>query len=208
MAIKTYVKTSGAALSDHFKVREFACKGSGCCSKCKIDTKLVTYLQKIRDHFGASVTINSGYRCFKHNKKVGGASGSRHTKGQAADIVVKGIKPAEVAKYAERIGILGIGLYETDKDGYFVHIDTRTTKSFWYGQAQAKRTTFGAVKYFKKYTGKSGSIVTALNAIGATSTFAYRKKIAKANDVKLYAGTAKQNTTLLSLLKKGKLIKP
>jgi hypothetical protein len=38
---------------------------------------------------------------------------------------------------------LGIGLYETNSDGYFVHIDTRTTKSFWYGQKQAKRTTFG-----------------------------------------------------------------
>lgn len=208
MAIKTYVKTSGAALSANFKVREFACKGSGCCSKCKIDTKLVTYLQKIRDHFGASVTINSGYRCAKHNKKVGGASGSRHTKGQAADIVVKGIKPAEVAKYAESIGVLGIGLYETDKDGHFVHIDTRTAKSFWYGQAQAKRTTFGVVKYFKKYAGTSGSIVAALNSIGATSSFSYRKKIAKANGIKLYVGTAKQNTTLLSLLKKGKLIKP
>lgn len=63
-------------------------------------------------------------------------------------------------------------------------------------------------KYFKKYTGTSVSIVTALNAIGATSTFAYRSKIAKANGIKLYAGTAKQNTNMLNLLKKGKLIKP
>ncbi len=71
-----------------------------------------------------------------------------------------------------------------------------------------KTTSTTASKYFKKYTGTSVSIVTALNSIGATSTFSYRKKIAKANSVKLYVGTAKQNTTLLSLLKKGKLIKP
>ena len=64
-------------------------------------------------------------------------------KGQAADIVVKDIAPAEVAKYAESIGVKGIGLYETPTDGYFVHIDTRTTKSFWYGQKQASRSTFG-----------------------------------------------------------------
>lgn len=152
MTIKTYQKTSTAKLSENFKVSEFACNGKGCCSTVKIDTALVSYLQKIRDYFGATVTINSGYRCETHNKAVGGATGSKHRLGMAADIVVKGVKPAEVAKYAESIGILGIGLYETASDGYFVHIDTRTTKSFWYGQAQKKRTTFGgAVK--KPYSG-------------------------------------------------------
>jgi peptidoglycan hydrolase-like protein with peptidoglycan-binding domain len=70
-------------------------------------------------------------------------SKSKHIDGMAADIKVKNVKPSEVAKYAETIGVLGIGLYETDKDGYFVHIDTRTSKGFWYGHAQAKRTTFG-----------------------------------------------------------------
>ena len=63
-------------------------------------------------------------------------------------------------------------------------------------------------KYFKKYTGTTASIVTALNSIGATSSFAYRCKIAKANGIKAYVGTAKQNTTMLNLLKNGKLIKP
>jgi hypothetical protein len=100
-------------------------------------------LQRIRTHFGKAVNVSSGYRCPVHNKNVGGATGSRHAKGQAADIYINGVKPAEIAKYAESIGIKGIGLYETDKDGHFVHIDTRTTKAFWYGQAQAPRTTFG-----------------------------------------------------------------
>lgn len=143
MAIIVYKKTDRTKLSTNFRASEFACKGKGCCSTVKIDEKLVEYLQKIRDHFGKAITITSGYRCATHNKNVGGASGSRHATGQAADIQMKGIAPAEVAKYAESIGILGIGLYETAKDGYFVHVDTRTTKSFWYGQAQAKRTTFG-----------------------------------------------------------------
>ena len=62
--------------------------------------------------------------------------------------------------------------------------------------------------YFKKYTGKSTSLVDGLNSIGADTTFAYRKKIATKNGVKAYVGTAKQNTTLLNLLKKGELIKP
>jgi peptidoglycan hydrolase-like protein with peptidoglycan-binding domain len=62
--------------------------------------------------------------------------------GMAADITVSGVAPAEVAKYAESIGVLGIGLYPP-ADGNFVHIDTRSTKSFWYGHAQAYRSTFG-----------------------------------------------------------------
>ena len=143
MCIIKYVKGHAMSLSKNFNSSEFMCKGSGCCSTGLIDQKLVKILQQIRDHFGQPVTINSAYRCAEHNKKVGGSAGSYHTKGQAADIKVKNTAPAEVAKYAESIGVLGIGLYETDADGYFVHIDTRKKKSFWYGQKQDKRDTFG-----------------------------------------------------------------
>lgn len=144
MGYKTFTKGSKTRLSTNFNSTEFDCHGSGCCSKTVIDIKLVEYLQKIRDHFGKPVTISSGYRCSTHNKNVGGSTGSRHAKGMAADIVVKDVAPAEVAKYAESLGILGIGLYEAKDCGdNFVHIDTRTTKSFWYGHAQVARTTFG-----------------------------------------------------------------
>lgn len=155
MAIKTYKKTDNVQLSKNFKVSEFSCHGSGCCATVKVDSDLVNYLQKIRDHFGAPITINSGYRCSTHNKRVGGATGSYHTKGQATDIVVKGVKPAEVAKYAESIGILGIGLYDT-----FVHIDTRTKKSFWYSDKQEHRETFGG-KPKKGYAGTFPRLITA-----------------------------------------------
>lgn len=141
MAIKTYNSKDATKLSNNFRVNEFSCK-CGKCTKVLIDDKLVEYLQKIRDHFGKPVYI-SAYRCEAHNKAVGGVSRSYHMLGQAADVTISGVAPAEVAKYAESIGILGIGLYETKQDDFFVHIDTRTTKSFWYGQAQARRTTFG-----------------------------------------------------------------
>lgn len=144
MAVKIYNKTDKSYLSKNFRVREFSCHGSGCCSTVKIDPALVEYLQKIRDHFGKPVTISSGYRCKTYNSMISNAaSKSKHMDGMAADIKVEGIAPAEVAKYAESIGIKGIGLYETDKDGYFVHVDTRTTKAFWYGHGQAYRSTFG-----------------------------------------------------------------
>ena len=65
-----------------------------------------------------------------------------------------------------------------------------------------------AIEYFKKYTGDTTSIVEALKSIGAASDKAYRSKIAQANGIAGYSGTATQNTNMLKLLKQGKLIKP
>ena len=143
MGYKTCKKGVAVKLSAHFNSTEFDCHGSGCCSQTIINEKLIEYLEKIREHFGKPIIITSAYRCPTHNSRVGGATGSRHTKGDAADIVVSGVAPREVAKYAESIGIKGIGLYETSADGFFTHIDTRDYKSFWYGQACAYRSTFG-----------------------------------------------------------------
>lgn len=63
-------------------------------------------------------------------------------------------------------------------------------------------------QYYKRYTGNSNSIVDALKAINVDSSFAYRKKIAKANEISGYLGTPVQNTKLLTKLKAGTLIKP
>lgn len=153
-------------LSEHFNSTEFDCHGKSCCSNTLINQTLVEYLEKIRTHFGKPITISSGYRCSVHNKNVGGATKSRHAMGDAADIIVKGVAPREVAKYAESIGILGIGLYETSKDGHFVHIDTRTKKGFWYGQAQEKRTTFGgnnSTESVSKDQNTSAAVTTILD---------------------------------------------
>lgn len=141
--IKRFKKGVSTQLSANFRSVEFDCHGVGCCDETLVDMQLVEYLQKIRDHFGKPIIISSGYRCERHNRSVGGATASKHKAGMAADIMISGVAPSEVAKYAESIGVKGIGLYETAKDGYFVHIDTRVTKSFWYGQGQAYRSTFG-----------------------------------------------------------------
>ncbi|MCR5208430.1 MAG: CHAP domain-containing protein [Eubacterium sp.] len=64
------------------------------------------------------------------------------------------------------------------------------------------------VKYFKRCENGIKSLVDALGSVGAKSGFSYRRKIAAVNGIKGYIGSAKQNLRLLSLLKKGKLIKP
>ena len=67
----------------NFKVSEFACK---CCGENKIDQRVIDMAQALRDELGAPVIVNSGYRCEKHNARVGGVKGSYHTKGLAADL--------------------------------------------------------------------------------------------------------------------------
>lgn len=163
-----FTKGQAVKVSAHFYSTEFDCHGSGCCNQTVVNEKLIELVEKIRVHFNAPVTITSPYRCPTHNSRpsVGGAPGSRHTKGDAADIVVKGVAPRKVAQYAESIGILGIGLYETESDGYFVHIDTRDYRSFWYGQSERSVTTFGAYSSGVDVNSANTSLVDTILNIG------------------------------------------
>ena len=43
-------------------------------------------LQPLRDIYGKPITVNSGFRNYAVNKAVGGAKGSQHSKGEAADL--------------------------------------------------------------------------------------------------------------------------
>lgn len=120
----SFKSDGGKSISSNFKVKEFKCNDGS--DKIIVDTEFVKdVLQKIRTHFGSSVTINSAYRTPTYNKKVGGATSSYHVKGRAFDIVVKGHTPTEVAKYARSIGVKGVIEYNT-----FVHVDSRP-KQYW-----------------------------------------------------------------------------
>ena len=43
-------------------------------------------LDPLREAWGRPIVVNSGYRCPKLNRAVGGVARSQHTKGEAADI--------------------------------------------------------------------------------------------------------------------------
>ena len=128
--LKAYskAKDGNKKLSANFRVREFACSDGS--DPVFIDTELVKILQKIRNHFGKSVTITSAYRTPGKNKAVGGTTYSQHLYGTAADIKVNGVTPKKVAAYAETLlkNRGGIGIYKT-----FTHIDVRAVKSRWRG---------------------------------------------------------------------------
>ena len=61
--------------------------------------------------------------------------------------------------------------------------------------------------YYPASSNKVGSLADALKAIGVDSSYANRKKIAKANGITNYKGTALQNVRLYNLLAKGKLLR-
>ena len=49
-------------------------------------------LDPLREKYGKPIKVNSGYRCPKHNLAIGGAIGSQHMKGEAADIAPAGLR--------------------------------------------------------------------------------------------------------------------
>ena len=75
------------------------------------------------------------------------------------------------------------------------------------GDIRGYATTIKTYSYYKACDKKYSSLVDALNSIGVDSSFNNRKKIASKNGISNYKGNSTQNTTLLRLLKNGKLIK-
>ena len=116
-------------ISKHFFRSEFACK----CNQCgqdTVDVELITVIERVRVHFAEPIVINSGNRCIPYNKAIGGHPNSYHTKSRAADIVVKGVKPADVYEQIDEWypGRFGLGNYST-----FTHIDTQRLRKRWKG---------------------------------------------------------------------------
>ena len=118
----------------NFSLKEFRSK-DGSVTPPDVQTNLARLsenLQVIRDHFGAPITINSGYRSPAHNKSEGGSKNSQHLLGLAADIVVLGAHPDEVVKVIlqlindGKISEGGIGRYKS-----FTHYDIRGTAARW-----------------------------------------------------------------------------
>ena len=72
-----------------FKEKEFACR---CCGQLpplareNVRALVSEVLDPVREKLGMPIVVNSGYRCEKHNKDVGGVKNSQHLRGEAADV--------------------------------------------------------------------------------------------------------------------------
>jgi len=86
-------------------------------------------LQPLRDKFGGSIKIGSGFRSPALNKAVGGVANSQHLLGQAADLCIDG-DMAKGRKWIEII--LGLGNFDqlilehNAKGSYWIHVSYRS----------------------------------------------------------------------------------
>ena len=103
---------------------EFNCP---CCGKNEMNESFLASLTDAREYCRIPMLINSGYRCEKHNKKVGGKVGdkakgiqaSTHTVGAAADIhCTESRQRALILCGLLEAGFSRIGIAKT-----FIHVD-------------------------------------------------------------------------------------
>lgn len=124
-----------------------------------------------------------------------------------------GVSKSDMAKYTGETPKKSIDEVAQDViDGKYGNYPERKTKleaeGYNYSDVQAKVNDLlnkNSIKYLHNPNYKGTSIVEALNQIGVDSSYSYRSKLAQANGIANYRGTAEQNTKMLEMLKNGTL---
>lgn len=93
-------------LSKHFSLEEMTVTTTGIANQPtskaildKLRDVCENVLEPVRDHFGKSIVVHSGYRSPAVNTAVKGAASSQHCKGEAVDFHVQGFSVLEVAQW-------------------------------------------------------------------------------------------------------------
>lgn len=165
MSVNAYKSTDTSKVTEHFKVSEFRCR-CGVSHDILISDDLVQKLEKLRGKLNCSkIIINSGYRCSKHDRNVGGSGSGQHTTGKAADIVCygadgKAISSKIVTCAAQDIGFSGIA--NIDSTYTATHVDVASRK--WYGD-ETKTTAKSVTDDFYKYWSLERSDVYGKSAV-------------------------------------------
>ena len=73
-----------------FKKEDFLCRCGKCEMPAEVEENLMALVENVlepaREKLGGPIIVNSGYRCVRHNREVGGVANSQHLRGEAADI--------------------------------------------------------------------------------------------------------------------------
>lgn len=76
--------------------------------RANLEALILNVLDPLREAWGKPIVVNSGFRCERLNKAVGGAAGSQHKTGEAADIEAVTRDPADNRRLFELVLKLGL----------------------------------------------------------------------------------------------------
>tara|TARA_B100001939_G_C16943659_1_gene619305 strand:+ start:2627 stop:3064 length:438 start_codon:yes stop_codon:yes gene_type:complete len=119
-------------LTEHFSLHEFTRSQVAARKKIKNTPDMATIermrrlchyvLEPCRQHFKSPVIITSGYRSTYLNRAIGGAKGSQHVLGEAADIWVVGKTNREVFEWIFKNVEFDQLIYEYPGSSGWVHV--------------------------------------------------------------------------------------
>ena len=126
------------SISKHLKWSEIRCRGNGCCDGGGITSETADLFEMIRAQVAAAlgaevpIYVTSGYRCYTHNKAVGGVKASQHMRGIALDLdCPEGMEYETFYHICDALNPDG-GVGKYPRHG-FVHVDVRGKEARWDG---------------------------------------------------------------------------
>lgn len=128
MAMTSYDCNKNLQLTKNWNTKEFKCHGSGHIHNTLINKDLVNMVQTFMDKYGLTKGVMSrGYSCSEYNKKIGGATNSKHVTEGAMDVCFyKGssiVSAKQICCWATDFGFPGVAYIDKN----YVHLDKRTS---------------------------------------------------------------------------------
>ena len=162
----------------NFSPAEIACRGTG---KLRVNADALDRLQALRTALGKPLIVTSGYRSPEHNRRVGGATASKHLEGTAFDISMSNHDPAAFIAAARRAGFSGIGTYPRSN---FVHVDTGPAR-VWGDPFPARASSFApeqapAREHLADSRTIKGGGVAGVGTVGAAGVEVAQQALAEA----------------------------
>jgi uncharacterized protein YcbK (DUF882 family) len=125
--MKIFSKWRPRKLCNGLSSKEFRCRcQDDYCRSFIVSEKLIAAYEMFRTFLDIPLHITSGYRCAKHNYRIGGKPMSRHLTGEAIDIAAPNLLEVfsvqQIISIAKRAGFTYINYYPRKK---FFHMDCR-----------------------------------------------------------------------------------
>ena len=86
-------------------------------------------VELLRKEYGEPIRVSSGVRCFEHNTKIGGSTGSQHITGMALDLKL----PLSAQLRIRLKGLCYLIFHSVGMYNGHIHIDGRQSYHDWIG---------------------------------------------------------------------------